>query len=117
MGTSASGKGRQASNPLVPSWADADPGMPLPPQEGRPFQTFRTEFGRWAAGGGGAAGSAAPALVGAGSTTRGRSTVVRVSVHGVWVEPMGLEAACSAYSAKCRRVEMELVLQASIFLA
>lgn len=59
MGTSASGKGRQASNPLVPSWADADPGTPLPPQEGRPFQTFRTEFGRWAAGGGGAAGSAA----------------------------------------------------------
>lgn len=115
MGTSASGKGRQASNPLVPSWADADPGTPLPPQEGRPFQTS----GQSSVGGQRAAGGLpeVPRYARRWATTRGRRPVVRVSVHGVSVQPMGLEAASSAYSAKCRRVEMELVLQASIFLA
>jgi hypothetical protein len=52
MGTSSSSDGRSGSNPIVPAWADADPESPLPVPEGRPFQTFRTEFGRWASGGG-----------------------------------------------------------------
>lgn len=52
MGTSSSSDGRSGSNPIVPAWADADPDSPLPALEGRPFQTFRTEFGRWASGGG-----------------------------------------------------------------
>lgn len=53
MGTSASGKGRNSRSPLVPDYADADPGKPVPQPEGRRFQGFRTEFGRAIAGTGG----------------------------------------------------------------
>lgn len=60
MGTSASGKGRKNSSPLVPAYADADPGKPLPQPEGQRFRGFRTEFGRAVAGGG--AGSFLSAL-------------------------------------------------------
>ena len=52
MGTSSSSAGRKGSSPLVPAWADATPGVPLPAPQPVPFRTFRTEFGRWAAGGG-----------------------------------------------------------------
>lgn len=58
MGTSSSSKGRGNSTPMVPAWADATPGAPLPQPEGQPFRTFRTEFGRWAGGGDGSLRSA-----------------------------------------------------------
>lgn len=50
MGTSSSSRGPSGQSPLVPSWADADPGAPLPEPEGQRFRTFRTEFGRYASG-------------------------------------------------------------------
>lgn len=53
MGTSSSSRGPGGQSPLVPSWADADPGAPLPEPDGQRFRTFRTEFGRYASGGGG----------------------------------------------------------------
>ena len=52
MGTSSSGKGRRNQSPLVPAYADADPGKPIPPPEGQRFRGFRTEFGRAVAGAG-----------------------------------------------------------------
>lgn len=60
MGTSASSKGRKNSSPLVPSYADASPGAPLPQPEGQRFRGFRTEFGRAVEGAG--QGSFASAL-------------------------------------------------------
>lgn len=53
MGTSSSHKGPSNRSPLVPPWADSDPGKPLPPPpEGQRFKGFRTEFGKAVAGGG-----------------------------------------------------------------
>ncbi len=52
MGTSASSKGPKSTSPLVPPWADDEPGKSLPAPEGQRFRSFRTEFGRAAAGGG-----------------------------------------------------------------
>ena len=57
MGTSASSKGPKSNSPLVPPWADADDGAPLPEPEGQRFRGFRTEFGR-AIGGAAGTGSA-----------------------------------------------------------
>lgn len=53
MGTSSSASGPKSTSPLVPEWADSDPGKPLPPPEGQRFRGFRTEFGRAIGGGGG----------------------------------------------------------------
>lgn len=53
VGTSSSSRGPGGRSPLVPSWADAEPGVPLPQPDGQRFRAFRTEFGRYAAGGGG----------------------------------------------------------------
>lgn len=53
MGTSSSSKGPSNRSPLVPPWADAEPGKPLPEPEGLRFKGFRTEFGKVAAGSGG----------------------------------------------------------------
>lgn len=58
MGTSTSGKGPNSRSPLVPPWADATPGAPLPEPEGQRFRSFRTEFGKVAAGSGGSMASA-----------------------------------------------------------
>lgn len=52
MGTSSSRKGPSPRSPLVPPWADTDPGKPVPPPEGQRFRGFRTEFGKAAAGSG-----------------------------------------------------------------
>jgi hypothetical protein len=52
MGTSASNKGPNSNSPLVPPWADATPGVPLPAPEGQRFRGFRTEFGHAFAGDG-----------------------------------------------------------------
>jgi hypothetical protein len=53
VGTSSSSTGPGGRSPLVPSWADADPGVPLPPPDGQRFRAFRTEFGRYVHGDGG----------------------------------------------------------------
>lgn len=53
MGTSSSSRGPSGRSPLVPSWADATPGVPLPSPDGQRFRAFRTEFGRYASGDGG----------------------------------------------------------------
>lgn len=53
MGTSSSSRGPGGKSPLVPSWADATPGAPLPQPEGQRFRTFRRSFGEWAEGAGG----------------------------------------------------------------
>ncbi len=58
MGTSSSSRGPSGRSPLVPSWADADPGAPLPAPDALRFRTFRTEFGRYAGGEGGSLRSA-----------------------------------------------------------
>jgi hypothetical protein len=58
MGTSASNKGPNSNSPLVPPWADATPGTPLPEPEGQRFRGFRSEFGRAVAGEGGSLRSA-----------------------------------------------------------
>jgi hypothetical protein len=58
MGTSASSKGPSSRSPLVPPWADADPGKPVPAAEGQRFRGFRTEFGKVAAGTGGSMAAA-----------------------------------------------------------
>jgi hypothetical protein len=52
MGTSASAKGPNSRSPLVPPWADATPDAPVPQPEGQRFRSFRTEFGKVAAGSG-----------------------------------------------------------------
>jgi hypothetical protein len=58
MGTSASAKGPNSRSPLVPPWADATPGVPVPQPEGQRFRGFRTEFGKVASGSGGSLGKA-----------------------------------------------------------
>jgi hypothetical protein len=58
MGTSSSHRGPSNRSPLVPPWADSDPGKPLPPPpEGQRFKGFRTEFGKAVAGAGSLAGA------------------------------------------------------------
>lgn len=52
MGTSASSRGTNSSQPLVPAWADDEPGKPLPKPEAQRFRSFRTAFGKAVAGGG-----------------------------------------------------------------
>ena len=52
MGTSASSRGTNASQPLVPSWADDQPDKKLPNPEPQRFRAFRTSFGKAVAGGG-----------------------------------------------------------------
>lgn len=52
MGTSASSKGTKGSQPLVPAWADDQPGEKLPTPDPQRFRSFRTSFGRAVAGGG-----------------------------------------------------------------
>lgn len=59
MGTSSSSKGAGGSQPLVPSWADSEPGKPLPEAPARRFVGFRTQLGKFANGGGSDALSAA----------------------------------------------------------
>lgn len=54
MGTSASGKGPNSRSPLVPPHADANPNTPVPEPAPQRFRSFRTEFGRVAAGAAGA---------------------------------------------------------------
>ncbi|WP_417261445.1 hypothetical protein [Celeribacter sp.] len=53
MGTSASSKGNRGRNPLVPDWADDQPGVPLPPADPQRYRSFRSSFGSYLAGGGG----------------------------------------------------------------
>lgn len=53
MGTSASNKGPGSKSPLVPPWADATPGEPIPEPTGHRFRGFRTEIGKAIAGAGG----------------------------------------------------------------
>lgn len=52
MGTSSSSKGSKGSNPLVPDWADDQPGAPLPSPDPNRFRSFRTSFGEYASNGG-----------------------------------------------------------------
>src|SRR4051812_44589546 len=72
MGTSSSSKGPSSKSPLVPPWADAAPGTPVPQPEGQRFRGFRTEFGKVASGNG---GSMAKALQKYASAATGGSSV------------------------------------------
>lgn len=72
MGTSASAKGPNSRSPLVPPWADATPGAPVPQPAGQRFRGFRTEFGKVASGSG---GSMAKALQKYASAATGGSAV------------------------------------------
>lgn len=47
MGTSASSKGSSSSQPMVPPWADDQPGAPIPTPLPKRFQAFRTSFGKY----------------------------------------------------------------------
>jgi len=47
MGTSQSSPGPGGKSPLVPSWADDQPGIPLPKPEARRFAPFRETLGRY----------------------------------------------------------------------
>lgn len=47
MGTSASSKGSGRDQPLVPPWADDEPGEPVPKPEPKRFQAFRRSFGKF----------------------------------------------------------------------
>ena len=84
MGTSASSKGPNSSSPLVPPWADATPGAPLPQPEGQRFRGFRTEFGRAAAGAGG------------GSLRSALGKYAREATHGASVGPRRFGPAYAA---------------------
>lgn len=53
MGTSSSSKGGRGKNPLVPPWADDQPGAPLPPADPNRYRSFRRSFGEFVSGGGG----------------------------------------------------------------
>lgn len=55
MGTSASSKGGRGRNPLVPEWADDQPGAPLPASDPNRYRSFRKSFGDYVSGGGGKA--------------------------------------------------------------
>lgn len=51
MGTSQSNPGPRPSSPLVPPWADDEPGKPLPKPEPNRFSSFRRLFGSFATSG------------------------------------------------------------------
>lgn len=51
MGTSASSRGSNKNQPLVPAWADDQPDQPLPTPEPLRFRAFRTSFGKALSGG------------------------------------------------------------------
>lgn len=51
MGTSASSKGSRSNQPMVPPWADDQPGAPIPVGPPKRFQAFRTSFGKYLKGG------------------------------------------------------------------
>lgn len=53
MGTSSSSKGSRGRNPLVPEWADDQPGTPVPPSDPNRYRSFRKSFGDYVSGGGG----------------------------------------------------------------
>jgi hypothetical protein len=53
MGTSSSSKGGRGKNPLVPAWADDQPGAPLPPSDPNRYISFRRSFGEYVSSGGG----------------------------------------------------------------
>jgi hypothetical protein len=55
LGTSSSSKGGRGRNPLVPAWADDQPGAPLPPSDPNRYRSFRKSFGDYASAGGGRA--------------------------------------------------------------
>jgi len=55
LGTSSSSKGSRGRNPLVPEWADDQPGTPLPPSDPNRYRSFRKSFGDYVSGGGGKA--------------------------------------------------------------
>lgn len=55
MGTSSSSKGGRGRNPLVPPWADDQPGTPLPPPDPNRYRSFRKSFGEYVSSGGGRA--------------------------------------------------------------
>ena len=52
MGTSSSSKGMRGKNPLVPEWADDQPGVALPESDPNRFRSFRTHFGNYVSGSG-----------------------------------------------------------------
>lgn len=52
MGTSSSSKGGRGRNPLVPDWADDQPGAPLPQPDPNRLRSFRRSFGEYVSGGG-----------------------------------------------------------------
>ena len=52
MGTSASSRGTNGAQPLVPSWADDQPNIKLPSPNPQRFRAFRTAFGKAVANGG-----------------------------------------------------------------
>jgi len=56
MGTSASSRGNNDRQPLVPSWADDEPDKKLPTPEPQRFRAFRTAFGKALASGSDKAG-------------------------------------------------------------
>ncbi len=47
MGTSSSSKGSGSKQPMVPPWADDQPGTPVPKAPPKRFQAFRTSFGKY----------------------------------------------------------------------
>lgn len=47
MGTSSSSKGSGSKQPMVPPWADDQPGAPVPKAPPKRFQAFRTSFGKY----------------------------------------------------------------------
>ena len=47
MGTSRSHPGTPPNAPLVPPWADAQPGTPLPQASEHRFRDFRRSLGRF----------------------------------------------------------------------
>ncbi|WFU04520.1 hypothetical protein QA648_27445 (plasmid) [Rhizobium sp. CB3171] len=47
MGTSSSSKGSGSKQPMVPPWADDQPGTPVPAGPPKRFQAFRTSFGKY----------------------------------------------------------------------
>ncbi|AFL53378.1 hypothetical protein ABIE78_000731 [Sinorhizobium fredii] len=53
MGTSSSSRGSGSNQPMVPPWADDQPGAPVPPPPPKRFQAFRTSFGKFLKGGDG----------------------------------------------------------------
>ncbi|MEM8541454.1 MAG: hypothetical protein AAGF25_10915, partial [Pseudomonadota bacterium] len=48
-------KGSRGRNPLVPDWADDQPGTPLPPSDPNRYRSFRKSFGDYVSDGGGKA--------------------------------------------------------------